>query len=79
MAAVARVEAQVQLLPLLSGRLEIASVTLVRPDILLETDADGHGNWQFGRPVVASGPPASPGSGPRLTTQLDSLRWSPGG
>jgi uncharacterized protein involved in outer membrane biogenesis len=58
MATVARVEARVALLPLLSRRIEIESVTLDRPDILLETDARGVGNWQFQRPA------APPGTGP---------------
>ena len=74
MATAARVEARVKLLPLLTGRAEIASVTLVRPDILLETDANGRGNWQFDRPVSAPGPASTSSAGPRLTTQLDSLR-----
>ena len=74
MVVVARVEARVKLLPLLSGKLEIASVTLVRPDIVLETDANGRGNWQFDRPAVAPGPANTSSPGPRLTTQLDSLR-----
>ena len=77
MVAVARLEARLDLLPLLSRRIEIASVTLVRPDILLETDANGRGNWQFDRPA-ASGPAGPSGSGPRLQTQLDSLRVQSG-
>ena len=36
-----RLEAQVALLPLLSRRVEIDRLMLVRPDILLETDAQG--------------------------------------
>ena len=56
MATVARLRASVALLPLLSGRVEIESVTLDRPDILLETDAQGIGNWQFDRPVSVAGP-----------------------
>jgi uncharacterized protein involved in outer membrane biogenesis len=60
MATIARVEASVALMPLLSGRLEIESVTLDRPDILLETDAQGIGNWQFQRPVSDAAPAASP-------------------
>ena len=73
MVAVARMEARLDLLPLLSRRVEIASVTLVRPDILLETDANGRGNWQFDRPAT-QGPAGPPGGGPRLRMQLDSLR-----
>ncbi len=78
MAVVARVEARMDLLPLLTGRVEIASVTLVRPDILLETDANGRGNWQFNRPSAAPGPVSTSSPGPRMTTQLDSLRIESG-
>ena len=78
MAAVARVEARMELLPLLSGRIEIASVTLVRPDILLETDPNGRGNWQLDRPAAVPGPAATSSPGPRMTTQLDSLRIESG-
>ena len=62
MATVARLQASVALLPLLSGRVEIESVTLDRPDILLETDAQGVGNWQFQRPVVVAAPGVPSGS-----------------
>ncbi len=78
MAVVARVEARMDLLPLLSGRVEIASVTLVQPDILLETDASGRGNWQFNRPAATPGPASTSSPGPRMTTQLDSLRIESG-
>ena len=50
-----RLEAQVALLPLLSRRVEIDRLVLIRPDILLETDAQGHPNWRFG-PQVPSQP-----------------------
>ena len=84
MATMARVEARVRLLPLLSGQLELAGVTLVRPDILLETDASGRGNWQFERPVVASNAPAgaSRRSPPplldRLQVEAGRLTWRDG-
>jgi len=39
---------------LLTGRLVVSRITLDRPDILIETDAEGHGNW---RPAAAA-PPA---------------------
>ena len=78
MATVARVEARVRLLPLLSRRVEIASITLVRPDILLETDAAGRGNWQFDRPAAPPGPATTASPGPRMATQLDSLRIESG-
>ncbi len=84
MATVARVEARVRLLPLLSGQLELAGVTLVRPDILLETDASGRANWQFERPVVASDAPAGPSRRrpppllDRLQVEAGRLTWRDG-
>ena len=78
MVTVGRVEARVRLLPLLSRRVEIASVTLVRPDILLETDAAGRGNWLFGHPEAVPGPASPSSSGPRMTAQVDSFRVETG-
>lgn len=49
MATLQRIEAEVALWPLLQGRVEITRLVLIRPDILLETDADGHPNWRFHR------------------------------
>jgi len=42
-----RIEAQIALLPLLSRRFEVIEFRLVDPVIALETDAKGHGNWEF--------------------------------
>ncbi|MCH7635962.1 MAG: AsmA family protein, partial [Proteobacteria bacterium] len=36
---------EVELLPLLTGDIEIKRFVLIGPDILLETDAKGRGNW----------------------------------
>ena len=76
-----RMEVQVALLPLLSRRVEIDHVTLVRPDILLETDAQGRGNWQFQRQAAPAAPnssgPAAP-SGRRTAIALRSLRVESG-
>lgn len=55
-----KLEAEVALLPLLTGRIEIRRLALVGPDILLETDEQGRRNWDFSReddPVPQ--PPAS--------------------
>ncbi|HVF64063.1 MAG TPA: AsmA family protein [Casimicrobiaceae bacterium] len=51
-----RLEAQVALLPLLSRRIDIVRFTLVEPQILLETDTSGRGNWQFGDASPAQAP-----------------------
>lgn len=50
MATLQRIEAEVALWPLLQGHVEITRLVLIHPDILLETDAEGHPNWRFHRP-----------------------------
>lgn len=42
------VEAEIELLPLLSNEIRIKSLKLAGADILLETDKDGKGNWVMG-------------------------------
>jgi len=54
-----RVEAQVALLPLLKRRFEIVQLTLVEPSVALETDAAGHGNWEFGAGAAGTSQPAA--------------------
>ena len=51
MVALERVEAEVELLPLLAGDIRVTRLILVEPDILLETNSDGLSNWQA-RPSV---------------------------
>ena len=75
MATAARMEARLRLWPLLSHEVELAQVTLVRPDILIETDAAGRGNWQFDRPSTAAASAPSPETpGVRARAVVDSLR-----
>jgi len=45
MVDVERIEVELRLLPLLFGNLHVENLVLIRPDILLETLADGTGNW----------------------------------
>ena len=47
MLTVGRVEAEVELLPLLRRRLVLNRVVLVQPKLLLETDRAGKANWMF--------------------------------
>jgi AsmA protein len=65
MATLQALEVEVAVLPLISGRVQVNRIVLVRPDILLETDAQGRGNWEMAAaPAPAPGaPPASPGAG----------------
>ncbi len=62
MATLERLDLKLALLPLLSHRVEIDKLVLVKPDILLEANAQGQPNWQFTpEPGAASG--ASGGGG----------------
>jgi uncharacterized protein involved in outer membrane biogenesis len=66
MATVKRFEGEMELLPLLSGDIRVKRVVLKGADILLETDAQGLGNWAFGQAAAAAQPgtePTSSGTG----------------
>ncbi len=54
-----RFELEVELMPLLSGDVQVNRVVLVRPDILLETNPAGEGNWVMAAPD-AGAPAAAP-------------------
>lgn len=45
MVKIEALDVQVRILPLLQGRVEVASILLVKPTILLERLADGRANW----------------------------------
>lgn len=62
MATVSRLEVKVALLPLLSGDIVVNRLVLIDPDILLETDGEGRGNWEFESAVAraASNEPIAP-------------------
>lgn len=47
MVTLQRLDLQLALLPLLHHQVDITRLILVKPDILLEIDAQGHPNWQF--------------------------------
>ncbi len=48
MARIGRLEAQVALLPLLFGNVQVQRLVLIDADVLLETHLMGKGNWVFG-------------------------------
>ena len=59
MVSLERAEAEVELLPLLTGDIRVTRLILVEPDILLEVNADGLSNWRAGPPPDdRSGAPA---------------------
>jgi len=57
MLRVRRIEGVVALVPLLRRQIEVARLELVTPELLLETDARGSGNWE-----LATKPRPTPGS-----------------
>ena len=48
MAALRSLDAEIALLPLLAGRLQLTSLTIDSPTLLLERNKAGRGSWQFG-------------------------------
>lgn len=70
MATLEQLDLTLALVPLLSHRVEIDRLVLVKPDIIVETDAQGRPNWQFtpepksptlpSTGAVTQGGPASP-------------------
>jgi uncharacterized protein involved in outer membrane biogenesis len=50
---VQKLELEVALIPLFSGEIQVKRLVIVAPDILLETDAEGLGNWEM--PGAAGG------------------------
>jgi len=55
MATVRKFAAQVELLPLLTGDIRINRIVLDGLDLLLETDAQGRGNWELATAPAAKG------------------------
>ena len=51
---------------LLRGRIEVGRLTLFRPTLVLETDADGRPNWEFSPGAGAAQPEGAPSSGLHL-------------
>ncbi len=72
-----RFEAQVDLIPLLSGTVRVRRLVLLEPNILLETDARGRGNWEFdtagGAPAPTQQPSPSSSSGPVNLPQINEV------
>src|SRR5438552_437779 len=56
------VEAQVALLPLLQRRFDLVRLNLVDPVIMLETNAEGMGNWELAPPKSTAGGPVGESS-----------------
>jgi uncharacterized protein involved in outer membrane biogenesis len=75
MATIARLEAEISLLPLLSRWLQIDRFMLIGADIALETDAQGRGNWRLVASETAA-PSAAPGRSLTLAVGAVTIRES---
>lgn len=65
----------IALLPLLRGEVLIESVTLVKPEVLLEVLPDGSANWELvDAPPAAAASPASPPPRPAENTATQPIR-----
>jgi uncharacterized protein involved in outer membrane biogenesis len=64
LARLAALEVEVALLSLLSGTIAVNRVVLVRPDILLEIDPEGRGNWEIAGTAKAPEPGAQGAAAP---------------
>lgn len=65
LARATRIEASIELLPLLRGEVRIARILLEGPRLVVTTDARGRSNWDFstgGAPAPAPAAPAPPAS-----------------
>jgi len=80
------IEAEVALLPLLSNRLDIPRLAIIKPDVLIETTQAGRGNWLFTKPATPSDAPtaaAAPGESmdivvQSMTVEDGTLTWRNG-
>ena len=74
-----RLEVEVALIPLIFRQIQVKRLVLVQPDILLETDSKGTGNWSFGAPTTAPAPkPAAGGTGGVPAVAVEKLRVEKG-
>jgi len=84
MVTLQRLDVRLALLPLIARRVQIDRLVLVKPDILLETNAQRQMNWQFGAAAAPTpAPPTPAGAQPAANTappqlSLSSLRIEDG-
>ena len=71
MATLEQLQVQVAFWPLLKGQIQVESVSLVEPKVVLEVYADGSNNWTFGAPrsQKSATDPADPRPSQKETSQ----------
>ncbi len=78
MLTAASATAHLALLPLLHHVVRLEGVTLVRPNLLLQRDADGTANWQMYRQAGPDAGSSSGGGGMRWQIEVGSVRLRDG-
>ncbi len=74
-----RLEVEVALIPLIFRQVQVKRLILVQPDIQLETDSKGTGNWSFGAPTTPPAPkPAGGEKGGVPAVAVEKLRIEKG-
>src|SRR5271157_1275798 len=68
------IEAEVALLSLLSNRIDIPRLVMIKPDVLIETTQDSRGNWVFAKPAMPNATPApAAAAGSSMDIQVKSV------
>lgn len=67
MASVEQLQVRVAFWPLLKGQLQVESVSLIKPKVLLEVYADGRNNWTLGAVPGQAGDEAATSADPRTS------------
>lgn len=70
MATVERLQVRVAFWPLLKGQLQVESVSLIKPKVLLEVYGDGRNNWTLGALSDQTGDEAATSADPRASQRL---------
>ena len=73
MVKLGRLDAQVELIPLLSGEARITRIEISDLDALVETNADGQGNWQFGKATAPAAETSGGGESLPITPVVDEV------
>ena len=68
-----KIEARVALLPLIRRRFDVVELALDHPVIALETDAQGHGNWEFGAAAASTPSAAAEAAGTMAAVGIGNL------
>ncbi|MCP4409696.1 MAG: AsmA family protein [Gammaproteobacteria bacterium] len=74
MLTVNRLEAEIKLIPLIRSEFQVKRFVLIEPDILLETNKDGLGNWELGTTEQISQQPLPEKEKPGFPIQVAELR-----